>query len=143
MSVSKLPGFYLVSENSRLSFMLDIVGSSFIFVENDIFKKARDLVEGYDGGQWDFVKSDSSSFGYIRPTEKRIWKVNTSFHSVSMSSDALGLALTVMACNHALFAVCVSGSTNESHQTLSNTYDALMDLWPEHPEVDSIAQFLD
>ena len=143
MSDTQTAAFTKVAEDQRLEFLPRVVGRHFLAFENVVYTIAELQVSDYQGGYWEFLQEEGGVLGYMRPAESRTWGVDTEYHAVEMTSDALGLALSVMAANRVMWALAKDGILPPGNEQLSNLYHSLTELAYEHSESAAISQFLD
>ena len=143
MSDAQTAVFTEVADEQRLEVLPRGGGRHFLAFENVVYTIAERQVSDYQGGYWEFLQEEGGVLGYMRPAKSRTWVVDTEYHSVEMSSDALGLALSVMAANQVMWALAKDGILPRGNEQLSNLYYSLNDLAHKHSESSVISQFLD
>jgi hypothetical protein len=143
MSDTQTAAFTEVADDQRLAFLPSVVGRHFMAFENAVYTIAERQVTDYQGGYWKFLQEEGGSLGYMRPAESRTWIVDTEYQAVEMSSDALGLALSIMAANQVMWSLAPDGILPCGNEQLSNLYHCLTELAYEHAESAAISLFLD
>ena len=132
----------VVPEHRRLKFLPEHFGRQMLRVEMRVFAYAGHAIPGYRGGFWEFIEC-SNGAGYLRlqqdgqqPTE---WRglpdgIADPAERVSLTPDAAGLALTVLAVNHSL---------TEDTPSLCEEWERLMEVVYQHPEHPALLSILD
>jgi hypothetical protein len=132
----------VVPEGRRMAFLPKHFGDQiFLAVEDAVFEHTRGLTdEQYHGGYWDFCEVSNGAC-YLRPDEaNKLWKVESeNGNAVEMSSDALGITVTIFALSHLTFRY-------ERHRDVAKLcehFHLLRDYAGEHSEATAIFAAID
>lgn len=120
-----------VAEKDRNDFFVKHLGLELMIDgESLIFSYARQLASNYKGGAWDFYELSNGGF-YIAPKYESL-----DFDYGTMSGDAAGIAVTLFALNHLLWA-------GEQCNRLRENYYHLRDFAYQHKESQMIHRVID
>lgn len=91
----------VIPEDRRMAFLPRLFGAWYGIAENAIYRKAELHIEGYNGGEWDFMDLSIGS-GYMvwKGAERVMFSVKGNGFQSEMSADAAGLVLTSFTLNH-------------------------------------------
>jgi hypothetical protein len=123
------------AENERLGFLSRFVTTRMSFqLESALYSLAESLTEGqYHGGLWEFYELSNGGF-YMAPNIDKQFNVVVpgNFYEGTLSSDALGIVVTLMVLSRLSFEVGEALT-----EKFANCYHALREymLDSDHPEV--------
>lgn len=120
-----------------------------LLVESLVYDYAREAIEQYHGGLWTFCEA-SNGAGYMVPpptlpdtvTLRPVRGGQFGREVRGVSLDGAGLALTVMACNHASWTLSRRGD-DAGCAVLVDAFDRLMDAVAAHPDAGRLCLYLD
>ena len=132
-----------VADDQRLAFMPKHFGKQMMRVEGNVYTFAGNLLEGYDGGYWEFREA-SNGAGYMVPpkpaTPTGLYRCSGPLTTadVELSADAAGIVVTIFA-----LTLAVEHSENLGSIWLIAKIDALKDVAYEHAECGAILRAID
>lgn len=91
----------VIPDNRRMAFLPLLFGAWFATAENAIYRKAEHHIDGYSGGEWDFMELTIGG-GYLvwKGAERVLFSVPGNGFEGEMSADAAGIVLTIFTLNH-------------------------------------------
>ncbi len=125
-----------VPEAERTLFLPNKVGNLFISFEQRVYAAADALMEGYNGGLWDFFDLSNGGF-YMAPESPKSFDVRVDgngFHG-EMSNDAAGIVACLFALNGMAWA--------HSDEKIVDLYYQLKEFACDHPEAAAILEAID
>ena len=132
----------IVPVKERFTFLPSIT-KHFLSFESVLFSFAERFSEDYQGAYWQFVSlSNGGKFMYpeIEPSVRAINSFN--YTDVTLSSEAYGICITLMALGH-FNALAHERGDEQENERLHALYHQLRDHALEHKESDYILEFID
>jgi len=128
----------LVPNAARPVFLHRYFGDAFLVVEQAIYTMTDELCPDYMGGVWAFFEL-SNGGAYMAPDRERTWRmqVRGNGYEGELSSDAVGVVVTLFAMSHLSFAY--PGFS----EMFTDRYHQLRDYAGNHPEASQIFAAID
>jgi hypothetical protein len=134
-------GAQQVSEGQRLGTLPDVFGGTVngLIVEQAVFNVAGQIVDGYRGGYWEFVRlRDGGFYMHLDTEQKYRIRCEGNGYDGEVSGDALGIIVCMFAYSNLSFE-----ATGAFQERLSNLYYSLRGYMQHHPEVQEILGAID
>lgn len=127
--------------STKTNVFADVIGAmNTMRLENLIYQLAEKSLEGYKGGQWEFVKTACDA-RYMRFPYSNTKTLEFGYNSARMGSDAAGIALTLMALSH--FSFYLYEKESPDTDSVSQMFHDLRDYAISHGEAHQIFAFID
>lgn len=132
-----------VPEEDRMDFLPTHAGRYFMKFEQMMFNYTSNMCPGYAGGYWKFYELSNGGW-YMAPdfalNEVEVI-VDSNGYSGHMSTDALGIAVTITVVNHLMWSIYEADEPQA--RKFSDAYYLLRDYAAEHPEAAAIYGAID
>lgn len=128
-----------LNDDQRLSLPAEIFGYHFgTRIEPDVFLMASRLSPDYDGGYWDFYRTEQGAF-FIAPSTDRAYLVcSNNGYEGYMSAEAFGITACLYVYSHVTFT-----QVGKVLDSCANQFHLLRDYAKGHPEAMAIFEAID
>lgn len=126
---------------TRINVFSDIIGAmNTMKLENLVYHLADKSLEGYNGGQWEFVETLCGA-RYMRFPFKGERTLSFQFNEAVAGFDAAGIALTLMTLSH--FSFHLYEKEDPDLEAVKKAFYKLLEYADGHAQAGQIFAFID